>query len=231
MNPFANANRCWNWFYDYNQHRDSGEPAIIKGMVDKVKKKYSIISSEVFISGISAGGAMSVNMAASYPDVFSKLGVVAGLEYDAADSAITGVMAMSYGGPDPNESGRNAYTEMGTRKKRMPVIVFHGTADSTVNPLNGSQVISQWAQTNDYIDDGIDNDTVTNGAVQTVQGSTNGRSYVKKIYNDASGKPLLEKWEIKDAAHAWFGGSSSGSYTDTQGPNTSRLLYDFFMRH
>ena len=100
MNVLANPNRCWNWFFDYNQRRGIGEPAVIKGMVDQVKLHYSIDANKIFIAGLSAGGAMSVIMGATYPDVFSGVGVVAGVEYSAADSPAHGLNVMNHGGSD-----------------------------------------------------------------------------------------------------------------------------------
>lgn len=230
MNPAANVNRCWNWFYDYNQHRGSGEPAVIKGMVDWVKANYAIDANRVYVAGLSAGGAMSVIMGATYPDVFRAVGVHSGLEYDAADSATAAVMAMQYGGPDPNLQGYKAYLEMGGYKRRVPVIVFHGTNDTTVYPINGHQVLSQWAQTNDYVDDGADNQSVDDTADHTVRGSANGRSYTQYVYVDNNGKVLLEKWIVDGLGHAWSGGSTNGSYTDPKGPDASRVMWEFFSR-
>ncbi|WP_131924407.1 extracellular catalytic domain type 1 short-chain-length polyhydroxyalkanoate depolymerase [Hazenella coriacea] len=229
MNPLANGGRCWNWFYDYNQHRGSGEPAIIKGMVDWVKNRYQIDSNQVYVAGLSAGASMSVIMGATYPDVFKGVGVHSGLEYDAANSSMAGSMAMLYGGPDPDEKGLEAYREMGNQKSRLPVIVFHGTKDGIVNPVNGDQVVTQWAQTNDYVDDGIDNNSVDAFEDETKSGSINGKSYTQFIYHDSSGKPLIEKWKVTGLGHAWSGGSSSGTYTDPQGPDASRIMWNFFI--
>ncbi|ASS77183.1 hypothetical protein CIG75_10165 [Tumebacillus algifaecis] len=231
MNIFANPNRCWNWFYDYNQHRGLGEPAIIKGMVDQVKAKYSVDNARVYVAGLSAGAGMSVIMGATYPDVFSGVGVSAGVEYNAANTAFGGISAMSYGGIDPRTAGWNAYYEMGSYKRRMPVVVFQGTSDTIVNPINASQVIAQWAKTNDLVDDGLENDSVKNVAGLTTAGSVNGRSYTKYVYHDKYGSSLLEYWKVNGMAHAWSGGSTAGTYTDPAGPDASRIMWDFFTTH
>jgi poly(hydroxyalkanoate) depolymerase family esterase len=232
MSNTDNANRCWNWFDDSNQHRGSGEPAIIKGMVDWVKSRYSINSNKVYVAGLSAGAAMSVIMGVTYPDVFKGVGVGAGLEYDSANSLIDGLAAMKLGGPDPDMQGKAAYNEMGIYKRRIPVIVFHGTSDMTVDQVNASQVIGQWAQTNDLADDGSDNDSVDSNADQTITGAvTNGRSYTRFIYNDKKGRSVMEKWMVNGMGHAWSGGSASGSYTDPSGPNATRIMWDFFVSH
>lgn len=228
MNPSANINRCWNWFLDANQHRGSGEPAVIKGMVDWVKSRYRIDGNRVYVAGFSAGGAMSVIMGAAYPDVFRGVAVHSGLEYDAANSLLEATMAMLYGGPDPDAKGYLAYREMGGNSRLMPVLVLHGTADYTVSPINGHQTLAQWAQTNDYADDFSDNGSVDAAADQTITGSANGRTYTRYIYNDRHGNRLLEKWIVNGLGHVWSGGSASGTYTDSRGPEASRILWEFF---
>ena len=148
MNVLANPNRCWNWFFDYNQRRGIGEPAVIKGMVDQVKHHYSIDPNKIFIAGLSAGGAMSVIMGATYPDVFSGVGVVAGVEYSAADSPALGLNVMSHGGTDFKRGVNKALYEMGKHKRRIPVMIIHGSKDKVVNPVNADHVAVQWAQIN-----------------------------------------------------------------------------------
>lgn len=232
MNVYANSNMCWNWFYDYNQHRGSNEPAIIKGMVDQVKGAYSIDNSRVYVAGLSAGAAMATIMGVTYPDVFRGVGVSAGVEYNAANTATGGINAMKVGGPNPDLAGYDAYLEMGSYKRRMPVIVFHGTSDGTVAPVNATQVVGQWAQTNDYVDDGSNNDSVNAAADSTTTGTVSGgRSYTRYVYNDRYGNGLIEYYKVNSMGHAWSGGSSSGSYTDPLGPNATRIMWNFFTSH
>jgi poly(3-hydroxybutyrate) depolymerase len=50
------------------------------------------------------------------------------------------------------------------------------------------------------------------------------------VHKDASGRILLEHWEVHGAGHAWSGGSSRGSYTDPKGPDAAREMLRFFMR-
>lgn len=233
MNPLANPNLCWNWFYDYNQHRGTGgEADIIKDMVDLVKRAYAIDANKVYVAGLSAGAAMSVIMGATYPDVFHGIGVMAGLEYNAADDALSAFSVMKRGSSAPDQAGLDAYREMGRHKRQMPVLVFHGTGDSTVVPRNGDQVVAQWVQTNDLSDDGMDNDSVDNVADQTTTGTVNqGRSYTRYLYQDNRGTGLIEFYKVNGMSHAWSGGSPDGSYTDPKGPDASSILWNFLTHH
>ncbi|MEB4860984.1 MULTISPECIES: extracellular catalytic domain type 1 short-chain-length polyhydroxyalkanoate depolymerase [Priestia] len=228
----ANSNKCWNWFDTAHQSRGSGEPALIAGMVNQIKSSYSIDADQVFVGGLSAGAAMSVIMGATYPDIFAAISVGAGLEYKAATSVTGAYTAMSSGGPNPIQQGDLAYSAMGEHKRVVPVILFHGTADYTVAPINAHQILSQWAQTNDRASDGLDNNNIDDTADQTLPGTVSGgRSYTKYIYKDTAGKTVMEKYMIEGMGHAWSGGSTSGSYTDPKGPNATKLSWNFFKNH
>ncbi|MBY0008718.1 MULTISPECIES: extracellular catalytic domain type 1 short-chain-length polyhydroxyalkanoate depolymerase [Priestia] len=228
----ANSNKCWNWFDTAHQSRGSGEPALIAGMVNQIKSSYSIDADQVFVGGLSAGAAMSVIMGATYPDIFAAISVGAGLEYKAATSVTGAYTAMSSGGPNPIQQGDLAYLAMGEHKRVVPVILFHGTADYTVAPINAHQILSQWAQTNDRASDGLDNNNIDDTADQTLPGTVSGgRSYTQYIYKDTAGKTVMEKYMIEGMGHAWSGGSTSGSYTDHKGPNATKLSWNFFKNH
>ncbi|TYS01673.1 PHB depolymerase family esterase [Rossellomorea vietnamensis] len=225
----GNSNKCWNWFEPAHQSRGSGEPSIIAGMVTSVKNNYSIQGDKVYAAGLSAGAAMSVIMGATYPDLFSGIGVGAGLEYKAATSVTSAFTAMSSGGPNPQQQGAAAYQAMGSRAKVMPVIVFHGTSDYTVSPVNGNQVITQWSITNDLAQNGLDDNWIDDQPEQTNNFTVpGGRSYSVSDYEAGDGNVLMKKVTVQSMGHAWSGGSSQGSYTDPQGPDASRMMWEFF---
>ncbi|MFC4639863.1 PHB depolymerase family esterase [Deinococcus hohokamensis] len=221
----ANQNKCWNWFEPAHQARGQGEPAVIKAIVDAVKGKTAVDGTRVYVAGLSAGAAMSVIMGATYPDVFSAIGVGAGLEYKAATSTNAAFTAMNSGGPNPDTQGTAAYNAMGTAKRNVRTIVFHGTSDYTVYPVNGDQVAAQWVQTSDLTDDGQDNGSKSTSQLTTRNGTVSGgRAYTVKTY--AGG--VVELWNVTGMGHAWSGGSTAGTYTDPQGPDASAEMWRFF---
>lgn len=228
----SNWVRCWNWFEPAHQARGSGEPAAIADMTAYVQSEYNIDDDRVYVAGLSAGAAMAVIMGATYPDVFAAIGVGAGLEYKAATNNLNANTAMSNGGPNPDTQGQTAYNQMGSNARVVPVIVFHGTGDTTVAPVNGQQVIQQWAQTNDLSANGVDDGDIDSTADETHTGSVpGGRSYTYKIYKDNTGAEIMIYYTVNSMTHAWSGGSSSGSYTYPQGPKSSQIMADFFAAH
>ncbi|WP_087974093.1 extracellular catalytic domain type 1 short-chain-length polyhydroxyalkanoate depolymerase [Oceanobacillus rekensis] len=227
---------CWNWFLDKNQHRGKGHPKLIYEIINEVKSKYKIDSNKVYAAGLSAGGSLACILGATYPDVFNAIGVCSGLAYDAANVFfLTDPMAeeakksMEKGVPDPYACGNSAFKEMGEYKKKIRVIVFHGISDTTVHPINGQQVITQWAQTNFLVEGGIGLADVTPALVKS--DIINGKSYTQHIYNDGGGEPLLELWMIDKMGHTWSGGSPNGSHTDPSGPSATEIIWNFFSNH
>ncbi len=225
----ANSSKCWNWFETSHQSRGSGEPSVIAGMVQSVKSNYAIVDDQVFVAGLSAGGAMSVIMGATYPDIFKGVGVGSGLEYKAATSVMGAYTAMSSGGPNPVQQGRLAYQAMGNRAEVLPVIVFHGTSDYTVNSINGNQVISQWAVTNDLAATGSEDGWIDDQPDYTENLQVpSGKSYTVSDYASQDGHVWMKKVFVQNMGHAWSGGSSQGSYTDPSGPDASLMMWEFF---
>lgn len=230
-----NSEDCWNWFQTADQARGSGEPAIIAGIVQSVEQttsQWTIDTNRVYVAGMSAGAAMAVIMAATYPDIFAAMGSESGLEYQAATSLTAATTAQSQGGPNPTQQGQAAYNAMGSAARLVPTITFQGQSDYTVYPINGDQIVQQWMET-DHLASSAYNasfnspTTTTNGQVS----GSGGHSYTVQTWNDSNGSEIQEYWKINGMGHAWSGGSSSGSYTDPNGPSATNAMYTFFMNH
>ena len=141
-----NANSCFNFFEAGDTTRGQGEALSIKQMVDHAKANYGVNGSRVFVSGLSAGGAMSAVMLATYPDVFAAGSIIAGIPYRCATSMVNAFSCMNPGADKtPAAWGdlvRGAYS--GYTGPRPRVAIWHGTSDTTVTPLNGTESRDQW---------------------------------------------------------------------------------------
>ena len=226
QNPYFNSARCWNWMLTANQSRGAGEPSIIAGITNWVRGNYNVDANRIHVTGISAGGAMSVIMGATYPDLYASIGVHSGCEYK-------GLPCGSGGGPDPTTAGNQMYSAMGSYKRVVPVIAFVGSADIVAPPINTSQIITSWAQTNDRTSDGADNNNIDDIADQTIPGQVpGGRSYTQYVYkNSTNGQIVLTQYIVDGMNHAWSGGCGCDPYGDPAGPNASSIMYDFFLAH
>ena len=204
----ANGTRSWNWFNTADQQRDQGEPAIIAGMTREVIATYGVDERRVYCAGLSAGGAMAAIMAATYPELFAAIGIHSGLPYAAASDFLSAFSAMN-GGGKPTAAGH---------LKGMPVIVFHGDRDDTVHPCNSDHIMTQ----------SLPHQSLARHKKGQARA---GHGYTRTVHEGPDGQVVAEQWVVHGAGHAWSGGSPSGSYTDSRGPDASQEMMRFFAAH
>src|SRR5213594_3424078 len=92
--PLNNANGCFNWFNPEDTERDSGEACSIRQMIAHAVKEIGIDRERIFVTGLSAGGAMTSVMLATYPEVFAGGAIIAGLPYGVASNVREAFEAM-----------------------------------------------------------------------------------------------------------------------------------------
>lgn len=203
-----NAQSCWNWFSRGDQRHGRGEPSILAGIARQVASQHGIGQGRIFVAGLSAGGAMAVILGQTYPDVFAAVGVHSGLPHGAASDVASAFAAMSGGAAEPAKDS----------DQLTPTIIFHGTADHTVNPINAERIST-----------GVLSAAPDLTMSRTEKGTSNGRTFSREIVTDADNAGLLESWKIEGLGHAWSGGHASGSYTDQKGPDASAEMIRFFL--
>ena len=140
----ANPLKCWNWFASANQKRDGGETALLAAMIRKVVAEQKIDPSKVYIAGISAGGAMTAILGATYPEMFAAMGIHSGIAYGLATEMSQALVAMRTPKGDSVALGQVVLTAMGERKKVIPVLIMQGGADPSVNAANAQLLAEQW---------------------------------------------------------------------------------------
>jgi hypothetical protein len=111
------------------------------------------------------------------------------------------------------------------------VITFHGTQDTTVPPINGEQVVRQWMETDRLAAGGGYNASFSTPSATVTGQVSGGRAYTVRSWRDNASNLVEEYWTVTGMAHAWSGGSATGSYADPSGPSASQSTYTFFMAH
>jgi feruloyl esterase len=140
-----NAHLCFNWFEPGDTARGSGEALSVRQMVEHMVSTHGLDPARVFITGLSAGGAMTSVMLATYPEVFAGGAVVAGLPYGAASGVGEAFSAMARPAALPVPARGNAVRAASPHRGPWPrVAVWQGEADSTVNPDNADEIVKQW---------------------------------------------------------------------------------------
>lgn len=225
----ANSSKCWNWFKTQDQARDAGEPSLIAGMVHEIVSRHGADPRRVFVAGLSAGAAMAVVLGETYPEVFAGVGVHSGLPYGSAHDVLSAMAAMKGGrsGLPGLKDLPGLTTAAASRRaaaQAVPIIVFHGDRDHTVQQTNGTEIVRQALDAHQRAAGGIKLLARTESGV-----SPGGRSYSRSVHVDADGQPHVESWTLHGAGHAWSGGHASGSYTDGAGPDASAEFLRFFL--
>lgn len=203
----ANPRGYWNWFRAEDQSAGSGEPSIIAGIVDEIRRSHEIDGTAIHVAGLSAGGAMAAVLAATHPELFAGVAVHSGIGYRAATDLPSAFAAMQ--GAGQPVAGREP----------VRTIVFHGTDDHLVAPANADQIVDATLVGRP----GLTRHRADHPAVGT------DRPHVVETYRDADGAARVESWRVRGGGHAWFGGDPAGSYTDPAGPDASAAMIRFFL--
>ena len=222
-----NTSKCWNWFKPQDQLRDAGEPSLIAGIVKEVAHKHNADPRRIFVAGLSAGAAMAVVLGETYPELFAGVGAHSGLPYGSAHDIPSAMAAMKGGRsgmPGLKKSLKSAAAPRKKAMQAMPVIVFHGDRDHTVQQTNGADIVQQAQDAH-----GAQPNTAGLRVSSHTGVAPAGRRYSRSVHADADGQVWIENWVLHGAGHAWSGGHTSGSYTDSNGPDASAEMVRFFM--
>ena len=219
----ANSHRCWNWFRPLDQQAGRGEPAIIAGIVRQVIDEYRIDARRVYIAGLSAGGAMAAIMAREYPELFAAAGIHSGLPAGAAHDVSSAFAVMKTG--QANFASAAGATQVPRRV--MPIIVWHGDADQTVNPANSDRLVQNAVETRVLLNP----ESPLQMSKHTIDAAGNDRAFDRRRYCASGGVSMIEQWVIRGAGHAWSGGDAAGSFADARGPDATAAMLDFFAQH
>ncbi len=188
-----NPNGCFNWFQTGDIERGHGEPLSIREMIEKMVAEHGVDRRRVFITGLSAGGAMTSVMLATYPDVFAGGAIIAGVPYGAATNVQQAFASMSQCPPRSARAWgdlvRGASSESSSHKvKSWPRLsIWHGGADTIVVPSNADEILKQW--TNVHALD------IAPSFTEVVDG------FPRQVWRGAGGQEVIESFTIPRMAH------------------------------
>ena len=218
-----NQNLCFNWFLPQHTRRGAGEAASLHAMTNHFVEAESFDPSKVFVTGLSAGGAMAATMLATYPETFAAGAIVAGLPYGSAGNVQEAFHAMfqvrRHDAPVWGEKVRAASEHKGPYPR---IAIWHGTADQTVLPGNAEELTRQWLD--------------VHGLPQAPSETAADGDSVHRIWRDAAGVPRVEQIMIEgmahgvpvDAARADGAGGAEGPFLlDVGVPSSLRIAQSF----
>ena len=185
--PSNNRGGCFNWFEPGDIERDQGEVASIRQMVERMRVDHAIDPSRVYVTGLSAGGAMAAALLATYPDVFAGGGIVAGLPYKSAIGTMAAMGAMFRGRTKPPAEWGDLVRKASGHSGPWPIVsIWQGAADKTVAAKNAIELANQWANVHG----------VRGSAAESV---VNGHRHT--LLRKADGTPAVELYDITGMGH------------------------------
>ncbi|MEA2902879.1 MAG: hypothetical protein QOI12_266 [Alphaproteobacteria bacterium] len=183
-----NPNGCFNWFQTGDIERGHGEALSIRQMVAKMVSDHGIDPARVYVTGLSAGGAMTSVMLATYPDVFAGGAIVAGLPYGAAKNVQQAFENMFQCPPRAAREWGDLVRRASPHRGQWPrVSVWHGGADATVIPPNANEIVKQWTNVH-----GLPSKPSFQAVVD---------GYPRQIWVNDTGDELIESYSIPNMAH------------------------------
>ena len=183
-----NPNGCFNWFQPAHSQRGKGETLSIRQMIEKSVVDHGIDRRRVFVTGLSAGGAMTSNMLACYPEVFAAGAIVAGLPYGAASSVQQAFETMFQSPSRPAPEWGDLVRKASPHRGPWPRIsVWHGNADKTVIPPNAREILKQW--------------TELHGLPISPSAKTRVDGFPREVWLNERGDELIESYTITNMAH------------------------------
>ncbi|SHO62733.1 esterase, PHB depolymerase family [Pseudoxanthobacter soli DSM 19599] len=188
-----NPKGCFGWFDPQDVAGPRGEAASIRKMVAHALDEYGLDRRRVFVTGLSAGGAMAAALLAGFPDVFAGGALVAGVPVGAASTVRGAFKAMFEGvARSPTEwaalarevAQRNDVVHDGPWPR---VSIWQGDSDETVVPLNADENAKQWTALH-----GLD------GAVPAVERIG---ADTRRFWRDDRGRIVVEQHLIAGLGH------------------------------
>ena len=214
-----NLNRSFNWFQRNDTRRGEGEVYSIAQMVEQMVRDHDVDRRRIFVTGLSAGGAMTLAMLATYPDVFAAGAVIAGLPYGGAANAQEALRCMFQAPPKSSRELGDLVREASPNRNIWPKLsVWHGSADRTVKPSNAGEIIKQWLDVHEL--------PLMPMSDQIVEGHS------RQVWWNAEGETVIESYTITDMAHGTplthSEGGVAGPYMIEAGISSSARIAEFF---
>jgi poly(hydroxyalkanoate) depolymerase family esterase len=183
-----NTQRCFNWFQSEDITRGEGEVGSIRQMIAKMVADRAIDPRRIFVTGLSAGGAMTMAMLSAYPELFAAGAVIAGLPFGVARNMRDALLQMRMPSPrDGRELGNLVRRESSFRGRWPKLSVWHGTADRTVHPDNADEIVKQWLDLH-HLPLGPMAETDVDG-------------YPHQVWWNGDGETMVESYTVTDMAH------------------------------
>ena len=208
---------CWDWAAT-NRSRSYGHTAVLLDLVKRFlsNPQYAIDPKQVYVTGLSSGGAKAMVMGCTAPDVFAGIGISAG----PAPGVTTTQISLVPSGFSSTTAANNCRAMAGNALEYFSTQVtgvIWGTGDYVVAQGYGPLDAAAMRQ--------VYGGTFTQGAATTVPGSGSNVQYT-----DANGKVRTSQITVTGLAHAWPAGAGgqNANYVSSTRVNYPAFITDFW---
>ncbi|MFZ4689762.1 MAG: alpha/beta hydrolase family esterase [Polymorphobacter sp.] len=199
-----NPNLCFNWFVPGDTRRGLGEAESIRQMVAELVAIHGFDRRRIFITGLSAGGAMAASLLAAWPDMFAGGAIIAGVPHGSAVTMSEAFDRMRGSGlPDAGRSAtlvRAASPHAGPWPK---LSVWHGSNDGTVDPANGEALAAGWAALH---------------GLSAPPASERINGHVRRSWRNGQGEIVIEAYSVTGMGHGTPITTAGAEACGTPGP-------------
>lgn len=221
------AQNCWGFFIDQQIHKGAGEVEDLYQLALEVEAAFKIDPNRRYVTGLSSGAGMAVDLAVARNEYFAAAGSVEGLPYSETSSSVVLFGCSLQGHFKPVSADVSAMQSEQTRpgeQRPIPIMVVHDRNDCIVNLTGGANIRDSWlarfgvnqaaVATTDCTAKGVSCTQIKYGTPQ--------RSAVETVFYDGD--------RSFNTGHYWVG-DNSGQYANPTGPSASDLQWAFFQSH
>ena len=198
-----NPNLCFNWFSPRDARRGRGEALSIAQMVEAAQDVHGTDPTRVFVTGLSAGGAMAAVMLATYPEIFAGGAIVAGLPFGIANNVPQALERMrGHDIPEAKRLGELARSASNYPGPWPSLSVWHGTHDTTVDRKNARAVVDQWRELHGVARNPCKADVI--------------HGHRHYVWCDSAAREVIEEYHVRGLGH--------GTPLSTREPHTGGVV-------
>ena len=208
QNHIANLQGCWNW-YQTRSGQAQAEATAILATISQVCRLQAVDPARIAVVGFSAGAGMAALLAARHPERFRAVAMHSGVGPGVAHSTAGALAAMR---------GHGLATPLAALAAGLhlpALLIIQGSVDPIVASSNGAVAAQAWA----------DLEGAQASAPRTVQ---RGTRYPAALTDYRDRKRLVATLcSVERLGHAWSGGAASQAFSDSKGPDASRMVWAF----
>jgi poly(hydroxyalkanoate) depolymerase family esterase len=221
---------CWGFFIDQHIHKGAGEAEDLYQIALEVEAAFKIDPNRRYVTGLSSGAGMAIDLAVARSEYFAAAGSVEGLPYSETSSSV-GFVCVNPGSFKPVSAdviAMQAEQSKPEEQRLIPIMAIHSKNDCTVNIKGSENIRDSWIRrygTNQAAVATTDCTAKGVACTQTKYGLPR-RSVVETVFYDGDRSDNL----IGTGSHYWVG-DNRGQFANPKGRSASELLWTFFKDH